>query len=94
MELALAVLTGLAMSAACGFRVSVPPLVACLAALTGHLTLPAQFAWLGSWPALVALSVAAVALGGGLSLTALVLPVAAGIAVALKLHRRRVARTA
>jgi hypothetical protein len=61
MELVLAILTGLALSAACGFRVSVPPLIASLAAATGHLTLPEGFTWLGSWPALVALSVAAVA---------------------------------
>lgn len=59
MDLILPVLTGLCLAAACGFRISVPPLVACLAALSGHLTLPADFAWLGSWPALVALSVAA-----------------------------------
>ncbi|MDB5100898.1 MAG: hypothetical protein JWM80_5319 [Cyanobacteria bacterium RYN_339] len=61
MELVLTVLTGLALSAACGFRVFVPPLIAGIAAMTGHLTLPDAFLWLGSWPAVLALGVAAVA---------------------------------
>lgn len=60
METGLAVLVGVALSAACGFRVFVPMLVAAMAAASGHLTFASDFAWVASWPALVALSVATV----------------------------------
>ena len=56
----LAILTGLGLSAACGFRVFIPPLVVGIAAQTGNLELAEGLAWLGEWPALIALSIAAV----------------------------------
>lgn len=51
---------GLGLAAACGFRVFVPLLVASVAGHLGHLPLTPGFAWLGSTPALVALSTATV----------------------------------
>jgi hypothetical protein len=48
MDTILGVAVGVGLSAACGFRVFVPLLVMNLAALTGHLQLPADFAWMGS----------------------------------------------
>jgi hypothetical protein len=48
MELALSILVGLGLSAACGFRVFVPLLGMSLAAQTGHLELASGFAWIGS----------------------------------------------
>ena len=56
----LAILTGLGLSVACGFRVFFPPLVVGVAAQTGNLELAESFQWLGEWPTLIALSVAAV----------------------------------
>ena len=44
----LAVLTGLGLAAACGFRVFLPLFVASLAARSGYLRLQEDFAWLGS----------------------------------------------
>jgi hypothetical protein len=49
---------GIALSAACGFRIFVPPLVMSIAALIGHLPLATEFEWIGTYPALVAFSVA------------------------------------
>lgn len=60
METLLSICLGIGLSAACGFRVFVPLLVINVASLTGHLTLAHGFAWLGSYPALVAFSVATV----------------------------------
>lgn len=56
----LAILTGLGLSASCGFRVFIPPLIVSIAAQTGNLELSDGLAWLGEWPALIALSIAAV----------------------------------
>ena len=61
METVLSICLGVALSAACGFRVFVPLLVMNVASLTGHLTLGHGFEWLGSYPALVTFSVATVA---------------------------------
>ncbi|HDQ99578.1 MAG TPA: DUF4126 domain-containing protein [candidate division WOR-3 bacterium] len=58
MEYLLYALLGIGLAAACGFRVFVPLLVMSIAALTGHLELSADFAWLGSWPALIVFAVA------------------------------------
>ncbi|MBC8001902.1 MAG: DUF4126 domain-containing protein [Opitutaceae bacterium] len=58
METFLSLLVGLGLSAACGFRVFVPLLIMSIAALSGHLTLAPGFAWIGSWPALIAFAVA------------------------------------
>src|SRR5262245_48542127 len=60
METVLAIALGLALSAACGFRVFLPLLGLGLAQATGHLTLASKFAWLGSTPALIILGVATV----------------------------------
>ena len=60
METILSVLVGIGMSAACGFRVFVPLLVASVAAHTGHLKLASGFAWMGSDAALIAFAVATV----------------------------------
>lgn len=54
----LGILAGVGLAAACGFRVFVPLLVAAVAVRSGALDAAEGFAWLGSTPALVALSVA------------------------------------
>lgn len=56
----LAVLIGLGLAAACGFRVFVPLLIVSIAARSGHLGLAQGMAWLGSTEAVVALSTATV----------------------------------
>jgi hypothetical protein len=52
MDTFLSILIGMGLSAACGFRVFVPLLVANLAARSGHLALSDGFAWLASEAAL------------------------------------------
>ncbi len=59
METLLSILVGIGLSAACGFRVFIPPLIISIAAASGHLNLAGEFAWLSSTPALIALSIAA-----------------------------------
>ncbi|HEY9725106.1 MAG TPA: DUF4126 domain-containing protein [Chroococcales cyanobacterium] len=58
MDTLLSICIGIGLSAACGFRVFVPPLVMSMAALFGHLTLSPNFEWMGSYPALIVLAVA------------------------------------
>jgi hypothetical protein len=58
MEIVLSVCLGIGLSAACGFRVFVPMLVMSAASLAGRLDLAPAFAWIGSYPALVAFGVA------------------------------------
>lgn len=58
METLLSLCVGLGLSAACGFRVFVPPLILSIAALSGHLSLAPEFAWIGTWPALMAFAFA------------------------------------
>jgi hypothetical protein len=53
-----ALLVGVGLAAACGFRVFVPLLVASIAAKGGHITLAPAFQWIASWPALIAFSAA------------------------------------
>ena len=60
METLLSILVGVGLSAACGFRVFIPPLIISIAALSGHLTLAPGFAWMGTQPALIAFAVATV----------------------------------
>ncbi len=55
-----ALLVGVGLSAACGFRVFVPMLVVSAAAWGGWLPLAPGFEWLGTLPALIAFSVATV----------------------------------
>ena len=59
-ETLLSIGAGLGLAAACGFRVFVPLLVMSVASMSGHLTLSAEFAWIASYPALVAFLVATV----------------------------------
>ena len=59
-DTSLAILTGLGLSAACGFRVFIPPLIVSIAAQWGNLELTEGLAWLGEWPALLAFGIAAV----------------------------------
>lgn len=58
METLLSICIGIGLSAACGFRIFVPPLVMSMAAIFGHLTLSPNFAWMGSYTALIAFAVA------------------------------------
>jgi hypothetical protein len=60
MESLLAVIIGIGLAASCGFRVFVPLLMVSVAARSGHLELAEGFAWMGTWPALVAFAVATV----------------------------------
>lgn len=59
LDIAVSISLGLGLAAAVGFRVFLPLLVASLAAHTGHLHLSDNFAWLGTLPAVIMLSVAA-----------------------------------
>jgi hypothetical protein len=59
-DLLLAICLGIALSAACGFRVFIPPFAMSLAAVHGNFELSPQFAWLGTYPATIALGVATV----------------------------------
>ena len=60
MQEVLSVILGIGLSAACGFRVFVPLLVLSIAARAGFLTLGSGFQWIGTWPALLAFTVATV----------------------------------
>ena len=57
-EAVLSVMLGIGLAAACGFRIFVPLLVMSIAATAGHLQLSEGFAWIGTWPALIAFAVA------------------------------------
>ena len=58
METFLSICLGIGLSAACGFRVFVPLLFLSIASLSGHVTLATGFDWIGTYPALIAFSVA------------------------------------
>lgn len=62
MEIFLSICIGIGLSAACGFRVFVPLLCLSIAAHFGadHVHLTKAFAWLGSYPAMIAFAVATV----------------------------------
>ena len=60
METLLSVCVGIGLSAACGFRVFLPLLVMSIASLSGHMTLAHGFEWIGTYPAMLAFSVATV----------------------------------
>src|SRR5882757_4101590 len=59
-ELFLSICLGIGLSAACGFRVFVPLLCLSIAAHfgAGHVHLAKSFAWIGSYPAIIAFGVA------------------------------------
>ena len=60
MEIIIALCLGIALSAACGFRVFMPPLAMSLAANYGDFTLSPGFDWIGTYPAMIAFGVATV----------------------------------
>ena len=60
MDIVLGICIGISLSAACGFRVFIPPLVMSIMALSGHLTLSPGFEWIGSYEALTAFAIATV----------------------------------
>jgi hypothetical protein len=60
-DVALSIVLGIALAAATGFRIFLPMLIVSGAAYAGHLQLDSNFAWLATPPALIMLSVAALA---------------------------------
>src|SRR5919199_541692 len=58
MDTLLSICIGIGLSAACGFRIFVPPMVMSMAALFGHLKLSPNFEWMGTYPALIVFAVA------------------------------------
>ena len=60
-DIAVSIVLGVALAAETGFRVFLPMLIVSGAAYSGHLPLDSSFAWLGTLPALIMLSVAALA---------------------------------
>ncbi|MBW4647343.1 MAG: DUF4126 domain-containing protein [Kastovskya adunca ATA6-11-RM4] len=58
MDILLSICIGIGLSAACGFRIFVPPLVMSIAAMYGHLPLSSDFDWIGTYPALIAFAIA------------------------------------
>ncbi len=58
MDTLVSIAIGIGLSAACGFRIFVPPLVMSIAAIFGHLPLSPQFEWIGTYPALIAFGIA------------------------------------
>jgi hypothetical protein len=60
LETITSILLGIGLSAATGFRIFVPFLVASIAAITGYLPLSPSFEWIGTYPALIAFGVATI----------------------------------
>ena len=60
MEAITSILLGIGLSAATGFRIFVPFLVASVAAITGYLPLSPSFEWIGTYPALIAFGAATI----------------------------------
>jgi hypothetical protein len=60
MEVIIAFCLGITLSAACGFRVFVPPLILSLTAIYGNFPLSSDFAWLGTKEATIALTIATI----------------------------------
>ena len=60
MDVLLSLCLGIALSAASGFRIFIPPLAMSLAANYGDYNLSPQFEWLGTTPALIALGIATI----------------------------------
>ena len=55
----IALAAGIALSASCGFRVFVPPLVVSVASMAGFVTLSPDLSWLGTWQAALLFGTAA-----------------------------------
>lgn len=60
MDLVVSIFIGVGLSAACGFRVFMPMLVMSIAAISGVYTPAESFAWVGTYPALLAFGLATV----------------------------------
>lgn len=60
MEVIIALCLGITLSAACGFRVFIPPLVMSLAAIYGHIPVTPGFEWLNTSEAAIALGIATI----------------------------------
>ena len=60
MEIIIALCLGITLSAACGFRVFLPPFVMSLGAMYGHIPLSSGFQWLGTTEAAIALGIATI----------------------------------
>lgn len=60
METLLSIFIGIGLSAAVGFRIFIPFLIASIAAYSGQLDLSSNFSWIGTLPALIAFSVATI----------------------------------
>ena len=60
METILAVITGIGLSAACGFRIFVPLLALSLASIYGYINLASGFEWIGGYYAMIAFASATV----------------------------------
>lgn len=60
MDILLALCIGITLSAACGFRIFVPPLVMSAGAIFGDFALGESFAWMGTYPALFAFGAATI----------------------------------
>ncbi len=60
MEVLLSILLGVGLSAATGMRIFVPALLASLATQQGFISPGEGFAWMGTWPAIIAFGVATV----------------------------------
>jgi hypothetical protein len=58
LETITSILLGIGLSAATGFRIFVPFLVASISAITGYLPLSPSFEWIGTYPALIAFGAA------------------------------------
>jgi len=58
MDTILAILVGIGLAAACGFRVFVPILVLAIAQRAGYVSLGEGWDWIGSYPAIIALGAA------------------------------------
>lgn len=56
----IAVIMGIGLSAACGFRVFIPMLIMGIVAKTGHIRLTENFAWIASKPAIIAFATASI----------------------------------
>jgi len=54
------ILLGIGLSAATGFRIFIPFLVASIASLTGYLPLSPSFEWIGTYPALIVFGAATI----------------------------------
>ncbi len=65
MQILLSIITGISMSAACGFRIFVPFLVMSIASLSGWVSFGNETSWIGTYPALIVFGVATIVEIGG-----------------------------